>query len=123
MTLMSDRDSIGKMLFMIGGLLVWAIHFTIIYGFTTVACTKNFAITNMLGLGIVPLAIGAVTLAAFATTGAVLMAAMSGPIPPRSVRYGDTTEHFMRYTTVAIAALSLVAIAWNAIPALLFAPC
>lgn len=120
---MSDGSSIGKMLFMTGGLLVWAVHFTIIYGFTTVACTKDFAITNILGFGIVPLAIGAATLVALATTGAVLIAAISGPIPPRSARYGEITEHFMQYTTVVIAALSLIAITWNALPAIIVSPC
>ena len=120
---MSDRDSIGKMLFMIGGLLVWSVHFTVIYGFTTVACTMSFAIESVLGLGVVPLAIGAATLLALAMTGAVLITAVSGPIPPRSARYDDTTEHFMRYTAVVIAALSLVAIVWNALPVLIVTPC
>ena len=120
---MSDSGAIGKMLFMIGGLLVWAVHFTIIYGFTTFACAKEFAVTNVLGLGIIPLVIAAATLLAWAVTGAVLVIAMSGPIPPRSARYGKTTEHFMQYTAVVIAALSLVAIAWNAIPVFIVAPC
>ena len=97
--------------------------FPIVYGFNAVACAKDFAITNVLGLGIVPLAIGATTLAALAATGAVLATAISGPIPPRSVRYGETTEHFMQYTAGVIAALSLVAIAWNALPALVVPPC
>ena len=120
---MSDRSSISKMLFMIGGLLVWAAHFTVVYGFTTVACVKGLAVADVLGVGIIPFVIGAATLLAWATTGAILISATSGPIPPHSARYGETTEHFLQYTAATIAALSLVAIAWNAIPVLLVTPC
>ena len=120
---MSDGSAVGKMLFMIGGLLVWAVHFTIIYGFTAVACANGFAATRVLGIGVVPFVIGAATLLALATTGLVLKSALSGPILPRSARYGETTEHFLRYTAVVIAVLSLVAIAWNALPVLVVIPC
>ena len=120
---MRDRMAITKMLFMIGGLLVWAAHFTIIYGFTTVACAQGFAATHVLGAGIVPVVVGAVTLLAWVITCAVLISAASGPIPPRSARFSEETEHFMRYTAALIAILSLVAIAWNALPVLVVAPC
>jgi hypothetical protein len=102
---------------------VWAMHFTIIYGFTTVACAKGFAVSNVLGLGMVPLVIGATTLLAWASTGVVLVRAISGPIPPRSARFGDVTEDFLRYSAAFIAVVSLVAIAWNAVPVLVVAPC
>jgi len=120
---MSDGGAIGKMLFMIGGLLVWAVHFTIIDGFTAVACANGFAASRVLGLGVVPFVIGAATLLALATTGLVLQNALSGPVPPRSTRYGEATEHFLQYTAANIAALSLVAIAWNALSVLVIAPC
>ena len=120
---MSDSGAIGKMLFMIGGLLVWAVHFTIIYGFTAVACANGFAASRIFGLGVVPFVIGAATLLAFATTGLVLRRALAGTVPPRSARYGEATEHFLQYTAATIAALSLVAIAWNALPVLVVAPC
>ena len=120
---MSDRASIAKMLFMIGGLLVWAIHFMIIYGFTAIACAKGFAITNVFGLGIIPLVIAAVTLLAWVTAGAVLGSAIAGSIPPRSARFNEATEDFLRYTAALIAMLSLVATAWNALPILVFTPC
>src|SRR5687768_13492510 len=120
---MSDRGFVGKMLFMVGGLLVWAVHFAVIYGFTAVACAKGFAMTNVLGFGIIPFVIGAGTLLALVTTGAVLIGAISGPIPPRSPRFDEATEQFLRYTAAVIAVLSLVAIAWNALPVLVVGPC
>ena len=120
---MSDGGAVDKMLFMIGGLLVWAVHFTIIYGFTTVACANGFAASRVLGIGLVPFVIGTATLLAWAATGLVLRSALSGPIPPRSARYGESIERFMQYTTATIAVLSFVAIAWNALPVLIVTPC
>ena len=120
---MSDGGAIGKMLFMIGGLLVWSLHFTVIYGFTAVACANDFAASRILGMGVVPFVIGAATVLALAATGVVLRRALAGPVPPRSARYADATEHFLQYAAATIAALSLVAIAWNALPVLVVGPC
>ena len=123
MLAMSNRDFIGKMIFVTSGLLIWAVHFTIIYGFTTVACVKGFATANVLGIGAVQFLIGAATLLGLATTGFVLRSALAGPVRPRSARYSEITERFLQYIAAAIAALSFVAIAWNALPVLVVMPC
>jgi hypothetical protein len=120
---MSDRGFIGKMLFMTGGLIVWAAHFAIVYGFTAVVCAKRFAAVHVLGIGIIPVVIGAATLLAWAITGALLWSALSRPVPLPSARNGEVTEDFLQHTAAIIAALSLVAIAWNALPVLLVDPC
>jgi hypothetical protein len=120
---MSDRGFIGKMLFMTGGLIVWAIHFTVIYGFTSVACAKGFAAVKIFGVGAVPLVIGATTLLALAITGIIVGTSVVRPVPPRSPQYSDVTEHFLQYTAITIAMLSLVAIGWNALPVLVVPPC
>src|SRR5687767_5767406 len=120
---MSDRGFIGKMLFVNAGLLAWAAHFTIIYAVTTLACTKNFAGRKILGLGIVPFAITIATLAALAVIGAVLINALVRALPPRSARSGEDSARFLRYVTVSIALLALVAIVWNALPVLVLPPC
>ena len=120
---MSDSGAIGKLLFMTGGLLVWAVHFTIIYGFTTVACANGFGASRILGIGLVPFVIGSATLLALATTALVLRTALAGPVPPRFPQYSDATERFLQYTAVTIASLSLIAIAWNVLPVFVVAPC
>jgi hypothetical protein len=120
---MSDQGFIGRMLFMIGGLLVWAAHFAVLYGFTSVACAKRFAAAHVLGIGIVPFVVGAATLLAWAAIGALLWSAVSRTVPLRSPRYAEVTEHFLGYTAAVIAVLSLVAITWTAVPVLVVAPC
>jgi hypothetical protein len=111
------------MLFMIGGLLVWAAHFAVAYGFTAVACAKGFATARVLGIAIIPFVIGAATLLAWAATGVVLWSALSSTVQQRSPQYSEVTEKFLQYTAAVIAVLSIVAIAWNALPVLVVVPC
>jgi hypothetical protein len=120
---MRDQGFIGRMVFMTGGLLAWAVHFAFVYGFTAVACAKRITAANVLGIGVIPFVIGAATLLAWAAAGAVLWGALSRTVPSRSPRYGEVTEHFLHYTAAVIAVLSLVAIAWNALPVLVVVPC
>ncbi len=120
---MEERGFIGKMLLMMGGLLVWGAHFTVIYGFNALACARRFAHLEILGLGIVPLVIGAATIVALTSAGALLAVAVYRRGPFRISANGGSSEPFMRYTTIALAALSVVAIAWNALPAYIVWPC
>ena len=120
---MGDGGAIGKMLFMIGGLIVWAAHFTVVYGFTAVACAKDLAGTTFLGIELVPFVIGVATVLAWITAGLVLGIAFSSPTPPRSLRYAGSTEEFLQYTGAFIAGLSLFAITLTALPALVLEPC
>ena len=108
---------------MIGGLLVWAAHFAIAYGFTAIACAKGFAAVRVLGIGIIPFVIGAATLLAWAATGVVLWSAISSTVQQRSPQYSEVTEKFLQYITAVIAVLSIVAIGWKALPVLVVIPC
>jgi hypothetical protein len=120
---MSERGFVGKMLFMTGGLLVWAAHFTLIYGFNAVACARGFAGERVLGFGVVPFVIGAATVVALATTLAILMSA-GLPIGRQwQETEQDDGEKFLRYGAAVVAMLSLVAIAWNAVPAFIVRSC
>ncbi|MGH8515795.1 MAG: hypothetical protein ACREV8_18000 [Gammaproteobacteria bacterium] len=120
---MSERSAIGRLMFMTGGLLVWAAHFAFLYGFTSTACAAGFAAADIWGTGIVPFVAGAATLLAWTASGAIFMGAVSGPVPPRSVQYANSTESFLRYTTAVLAFVSLIAVAWGALPVLVFPPC
>jgi hypothetical protein len=120
---MGDADFIRKSLFMIGGLLVWAAQFTIIYVFNALACARGFAGRQLLGIGVVPFVVGVASLIALAAALAVLLAALRVRGPAGATRDERPVDDFLRYTTVAIAALSLVAIAWNAVPAFIVPPC
>jgi hypothetical protein len=118
-----EGAAVGKILFMSGGLLIWALHFTVIYGFTTVACVGSFATTTIFGMGVVPFTIAIVTVASWAGVGAVLWLTRTRPAPPHDKQSSDSNERFFRYISALIAILSLVAIAWNALPGFMLKPC
>jgi hypothetical protein len=115
---MEETGFVRKSLFLLAGLLIWAAHFGVIYGFNGLACARRFAGVVVLGIGIVPLVVTAATLLGLAVTGGVLVAALRHD-PSRA----SVSDAFLRQTTVAVAALSLVAIAWNGLPALIVPPC
>jgi hypothetical protein len=84
------------------GVIVWAVHFGVIYGSTGLACAR--------GLGeAVPWTIGAATLLAAATAGAIVLTHLS--------------HEFTRWMTAALAALALVAIAWEGLAVLMVPAC
>lgn len=120
---MGDTDFIRQSLFMIGGLLIWAAHFTVIYIFTALACERQFAGLSVEGFGIVPVVVLTATGLALLATIAVIVLAFRRLGPARAARDDKPVNDFMRYTTITVAALSLVAIAWNGLPSLIVSPC
>ncbi len=59
-----------------------------------------------------------------AATGAVLLLSLRGS--GAGIRVGERDReaaHFLRYTTAVIAGLSLLAIAWDGLPALIIPVC
>jgi fatty acid desaturase len=121
--MMEERGFVSTMLLTVGGLLIWAAHFGLIYAFNTLACTRSFAGTELAGFGAVPFIIVLLTLLALGGAGAVLATAWSGGGFGRPPQDGTATADFLRYMTVAIAIISFVAILWNGIPALAVPAC
>jgi hypothetical protein len=118
---MDERGFIGKMLLLTGGLLIWALHFTLLYGFNTLACARRFADHTAFGISIVHLVIGAVTALALAATIAILARAA---VP--SGHAGSTAgpgDRFVSHAAAVVASLSLLAIVWNALPAFVVRAC
>lgn len=91
-------------LLMSAGVLCWALHFAAIYGFTGVACARGFTHA-------VPWAVGAITLVACAGAAVVMRIAL---------RRRESFEHWL---AAALAGAALIAIAWEALPALLVPAC
>ena len=89
---------------MSAGALCWALHFAAIYGFTGIACARGLA-------GAVPWAVAGFTLVAALAAAAVLRVAL---------RQRDSFEHWL---AAALAGAALVAILWEALPALLVPAC
>ena len=86
------------------GVIVWALHFAAIYGYTALACARGWT-------GLVAPVVGAATVLA---AGAMLVLIVLG------WRRRRVFEHWL---SAAIAALALVAIVYEGITPLWIAPC
>ena len=81
---------------MSSGVIVWALHFTVIYGFTALACARGFGAAAFL-------VVGAATLVAAAAAGLLILANWNG--------------EFTRWMTAAVAGAALLAILWEGMAA------
>jgi hypothetical protein len=120
---MGDAFFIRKSLFAIGGLLIWAAHFGLVYTFNALVCARQSASIRLWGVGLVPSVVTGLTLIALACALAILLLALWRKGPARFWQEDRQVDGFMRYTTIGIAALSLLAIAWSGVPALVVPPC
>jgi hypothetical protein len=84
--------------------LVWGVHFAVVYGSTALACARSFPRA-------VPWTIGLATLAA----GAFMIVTIAREWPRRA--------DFEAWLALALAAMALVAVVWEALPVLLVPAC
>ena len=89
---------------MSAGVIVWALHFGALYGFTALACARGFA-------GAVPWVAGAAS--ALALAALLLILARSRP----------RRDEFESWLAFSIAALALAAIVFQTVPVYLVRPC
>ena len=104
----------------LAGLLIWAAHLAVIYGFTGLACARRFAQEPVLGVDLVDIAVIGVTIVALLAAAAVLVRAY------RSAKMSSSEEGsvpFLRWVAAASALLAMVAIAWEALPAIFISGC
>lgn len=114
---MAPARFVPALLFMFAGLLVWAAHLLAVYVFTAIACARGLGRAQFLGLDAVPLFVLAATAAAALALLAILVAAFRMPSE------GGDWPRFLRWIAGAGAGLSLVAVLWQGLPALLVSPC
>jgi hypothetical protein len=84
------------------GVIVWALHFTAIYGFTALACARGFG-------GTAPLAVGIATAVAAALAIVLIFINFSG--------------EFVRWMSAALATAALVAIVWEGLTVFMVPAC
>lgn len=84
------------------GILVWALHFAAIYGFTALACARGFGAAA-------PWVALAATVVAAAAAIAIIATHLS--------------SEFTRWMTASVAALALLAIVWEGLSPLWAPPC
>lgn len=87
------------------GVIVWALHFMVIYGFTALACARG------LPLSAVPWVVALATLAAAAVCIRIVLAGLRA------------SERFESWMSAALAGLALLAIVLEALPALMVPIC
>jgi hypothetical protein len=101
-------------LFVWGGLLLWATYFLVLYMFVALACERGFADLRLLGVRIVPASAALGFAMTFAATAACMLAGH------RRLRAEDEkAARFIGFLAWALGLLGLLALAWTVLPALL----
>ena len=100
---------LSRTIFMLtGGVLIWAAGFLAAYVFAAVACAGGFADASVLGLPIVPAAVGLTALTAFAGIAALAAKARASDIAPT-----------LRHVALVVCLLGAAGVLWNALPAVI----
>jgi hypothetical protein len=126
-----ERDSLFSL---IAGPLVWTVHFLSLYIFTAIACAHGFFHDQILGVRVVPLFGGAVTLVAVALILDALVLSYRrwrgmpwdgrpGPLPPHDDNDVASRRRFMAYAGFLLSGLALIATTWETLPIVFFATC
>lgn len=118
----SDTTSIAEILLSALGLAIWAAHFGTVYAVNAYGCERGLTGERVLGLPLVPVLVIAATAVALGALGWVLWRSLAGLSPPYDDG-GETEPRFTRWFAAATAALALVAVVFEAAPALIVPPC
>jgi hypothetical protein len=113
---------LAQIVVMLGGLLAWAVQFTVIYGATSVSCALESADQTLLGFRLIPAVIALATLAALIGTAGNLALAVA-QYRRLSTEPSSETDMFLSYSAILISSFSLVAIAWHGLPAFILPSC
>ena len=116
---MDRSHPMARLFWMTSGFVFWAAQFTIIYSITGVACARGWWRFSVLGLDMVRAGIAAATLLALAATALVFWRAFAS----LGRQADEPSERFVETVTLWICGLSLVAIAYNGLPALILPAC
>jgi hypothetical protein len=114
---MADRSFVAVLLSVLAGAVIWAIHFTIIYGFTSMACARG------LGTGVVPLTVAVATGVA-ALAAAVVMVRSLRPVGPGAPDEDHApAADFIRWITAAVAGFAMLVMILEGLTVALVPPC
>ena len=116
---MRKTRSIVAFVAMLGGMIGWAVLFTLLYGGASLICTPPVSMNAMSAFRFAAGALGAASLVVL-VTGLVLVwsgKARAAFLSPPSL------QTFMINSTVALAIAGLIAAVWLAVPVLIFSDC
>jgi hypothetical protein len=109
-------ESIGKLLIWLAAPTVWATHFLVMYAAETLICTAG----SSGGRYFIPVAVVATAVAVASLL--YLMTRRLVWIRPNDPTAGDGSL-FLQATSIALSAVSMLAVLWVALPALLLPAC
>jgi hypothetical protein len=98
---------------MSSGVIIWALHFTVVYGFTGLACARRYEEGGATWVALVPWVIGAASLLA-------ALAALAFVVP---LVLPQRRGHFTDWMSGCVAALALAAIVLETMPLLWVPAC
>jgi uncharacterized membrane protein len=102
--------------FVWSGLLIWMGNFLFVYVFAALACARRFSQLKMLGFGIVPFV---TTVSSILATVAILAIMARAARRLHAASHADPHSRFIGFVTMGTAALTLIALAWVALPPLI----
>ncbi|MDP3418249.1 hypothetical protein [Falsiroseomonas sp.] len=105
-----------------GGLMLWALHFTLIYAINAFACERGYEAASLFGLPWVPAMIGLATLAILLPLLLILRGTVRTLGTP-VLEGGEAEPRFTTWFAAAVAGYSLLAVLFQAAPALVLPAC
>ncbi len=103
------------LLLLFAGPIVWAVHFIAIYGLNGVVCARPGRAGQWAGLAWEAWAISA--------TGVLAVALLAAWVASRPRSEGEHSRRFVRWTSLALAALAALAIAWETLAVFMVPAC
>lgn len=121
--MMREQIFVRPLALTLSGLLVWGGHFTLVYAFNAYVCTRGLAEDRLFGLGMVPLGIGVITLAALLTLAMFTLVVVIGRRPRLRGLQGEALRGFTQALALSVMAISALAILAQAAPAYIVPAC
>lgn len=103
------------LLLLLAGPIVWAVHFIAIYGLNGVVCARRGSAGQWAGMAWEAWAIVA--------AGVVAVALLAAWTAARPRSEGEHSRRFVRWTSLALSALAVLAIAWESLAVFLVPAC
>jgi hypothetical protein len=119
---MAEASIVGRLVFLLGGFLVWAAHLTFLYGFHALVCARPNSGTEAADIS-VPMVAGAATVIALGADVVILLTAVRGRGPGIGGEPDPALRRFWRYGTALVAGFSMIAVAWSGLPVLVIRSC
>jgi hypothetical protein len=120
---MREQVVVRPLTLMVAGLLIWGAHFALVYAFNAYVCARALADQRLLGLPVVPLGIGVITLAALLVLALCALLVLLGGRPRLAHVEGEAVHGFMRAITLLGLAIATLAVVTQALPAYIVPAC